>query len=173
MAAVVDKGIVLLALGSGTTQVSAAPGYSGTPRIMYSGTYRASDPFHVGAAGVVAVTVQGNIAVSGTGVVVGVERQRSDFSPTTSGLSRWSLVTTTRTDQSGAAQLHQINKTAWAGQNVDTSSGLIGSGTATESLAVTLITTDLAAAGPSRVIARAFSGTFASGDYIICAVDAR
>jgi hypothetical protein len=179
MSTVTDKGVVLLAIGSGTTQAATAPGYGGTPRIMMSGTYRASDSFAVGAASVVAVTVQGNILVSGTGVTVGIERQRNDLSPSTSGLAKWSLVTSTRTDLgggvigSGAAQLHNINKSAWTGQNVDTSSGLIASGTAAESLAVTLLTTDLAASTNARLIVRTFSGFMASGDFVIASVDAR
>lgn len=173
MSSVTDKGIVLMALGSGTTAVSVAPGYSGTPRIMYSGTFRASDSFDAGNAGMVAVTVQSNIATSGAGLLVGLERQRAGGTPQFSGQPKWSLVTSYRSDVGSGGQIHQLVKSAFAGRLVDTSNGLIGSGSATETLAITLTTDQLQAAGPSRVIAAVFSGSFGSGDWALVSVDCR
>lgn len=174
MSTVRDTGIVGLFIGSGTTKAATAPGYPGTPRILQSGDFRFSDTFNPGNASVVAVTVQGTLLVSGKTVVVGIERQRSNVSPTSSGLAKWSLVQSTRTDTGVSSGIQVITTpAAFTGQAVDTSSGLLVSGTAAESLAVTLTTTNLIGAGNARVIVAAGNGILASGDFVLVSVDSR
>lgn len=171
---------MLQLVGSGTvTSYINKGGASGVPRISTSGVFRASDTFYPGAKGNAAISVQGTIGATAFGVVVGVERIRND--PNNSGRPAWSKVGTYRTDQESysgvlgfaAPQLTQtILRTDFSGSLVDTSSGALVSGGAGTTLAVTLTTQDLfLATGGARVIARACSGAFLSGDTVTFAVD--
>jgi hypothetical protein len=175
-----DLGLVFLGIGSGTNvsgglALKTATGASGQLRFIYSGsTFRAGDDFFPGVPAAVSLNVQGTIS-SGVGVLLGLERQRIDAN--NSGLPKWSVVQSYRTDISGTVALpvpiHLIAPSHFAGLSVDAGTGLLTSGAATEALAVTLRTVDLHDAGKARVIARLCSGNvLASGDYLAVFADA-
>lgn len=175
----IDQGVVLYAIGSGTAATYLqGNGAAGVPRIVTSGAARASDVFYVGNAPSVSISLTANINTSGFGATVVVERQRYDAQ--NSGLTRWSVVGTTRTDNailSGLVQAPVVQQTILSGhlggRIVDTSSGALISGGALEALGVTLRTAELqGATGGARILVRACSGGFTSGDYLIASVDA-
>lgn len=179
----VDTGVVLALIGSGTSLTYRdGKGNSGTPRISYSGVFRASDTFYPGRAQQTSITVTGIVGTGPFGVEVAVERQRLPGinSGTASGIPVWSRVSTVRLDNQaysgnwGAPMPSQvITRVNMSGAAVDTSSGLIGSGSAAFTMGVVLATTDLLnAKDGARVIARATSGALLSGDYLLFSVDA-
>ncbi len=180
MSRIVDQGVVFIGIGSGTNVsgglvIRTPGGASGQLSMMYSGTFRAGPSFFPGVATDVSLTVQGTLS-SGAGLQIGVERQRVDNN--NSGLPKWSLVSTYRTDISGQVggattfPLQLIAPANLSGQLVDASPGLLSSGAAGETLAVTLRTTDLHGAGQARVIAKICSGNLlASGDFFAISVD--
>jgi len=186
MIAQADRGVVLALIGSGTslsylTGNAASGGVSGVPRISYSGVFRASDTFYPGRAQNTSITVAGLINTGPFGVEVAVERLRLPGinSGSASGIPVWSRVSTVRLDNQaysgnwGAPMPSQtITRLNMSGAAVDTSSGTIGSGSAAMTLGVVLTTTDLVnAKDGARVIARATSGAFGSGDYVLFSVD--
>ena len=172
--------MALAAIGSGTSiTYRDRTGNSGTPRIVTSGTFRASDTFYPGRAQTVNITVHGNLSAASFGAEVAVERGRIS-SGTGSGLAVWSRVSTTRADSQNfsgtwaAPQISQvILRTQFSGSPVDPSTGTLVSGAAATQLGVTLATSDLLnAKDGARIIARCVSGALASGDYLYFAVEA-
>lgn len=172
-----DLGLVLYAIGSGTSVSFKNPaGISGTPRIVSSGVYRASDTFYAGAMGTTTISVLGNVGATAFGVVVGVERRQYDAANAAN--LQWSPVSTVRLDAQvysggpiGPAKLQTIARTDFNGLAVDEGDGLLASGNSAESLSITLKTTDLfLGTGGARLILRACSGALLSGDFVACSV---